>query len=218
MRPRRRRSRRRRHKKMMTNMGLPRPRPDRSLPNPSMKRGRRIDFQRYKPATGRRFQWVLKTEDVDNKARLLARATGVPPNRRGSMPANHHPSILPSLSFQALQTRRRGRFPRPSRSLSEEECKNSLGALSGLSRTPPPIAALALPPSSLPAGLVRLDRVELTSDAPRLLLCCCLGRRRGCGQVPSSRPTYRSATGPEGGEADDGRRVTAVSRGIRDER
>ena len=77
-----------RHKKMMTNMGLPRPRPDRSLPNPSMKRGRRIDFQRYKPATGRRFQWVLKTEDVDNKARILARATG----------ADSHPQQEPEFT------------------------------------------------------------------------------------------------------------------------
>ena len=105
-------------------------------------------------------------EDVDDRARIPARAvTAIP----------RHP-ISPSPPFLSSPSNQEGdgpRSPSPSSvSLSEEECKNSLEALSKLSRTPTahPAAAAALPLSLGPPGLVCLDRVELTSDAPRLLL------------------------------------------------
>ena len=72
--------------------------------------------------------------------------------------ATQYLSLLPSipLSFQALQIKEKTTtvplsLSASSVSLSEEECKNSLGALSKLSRTPAHPAA-ALLPSPLGCG------------------------------------------------------------------
>ena len=107
-----------------------------------------------------------------------------------------HP-ISPSPPFLASPSNQEGdgpRSPSPSSvSLSEEECKNSLEALSKLSRTPTAHpAAAALPLSLGPPGLVCLDRVELTSDAPRLLLPPPPPRLLRLLPTSAKLPTYRS--------------------------
>ena len=164
--------------------------------------------------------------------RIFARAvTAMPPNISHSFP----PFLSPFKPFKSRRRRRRSLslslslpLSASSVSLSEEECKNSLGALSKLSRTPAHPAA-ALLPSPLgrpvgPPGLVCLDRVELTSDAPRPL--------RLLQGLPSCQHTDRGPKEARGAAAGAGAggeltieeasswlaAMAAVSRGIRDER
>ena len=177
----------RRYKKMMTNMGLAGCSLPRSLFRPQREGGRDERGREGRgreggteganglsekqtttpppPPNGPQNEASEGMEDVDDRARIPARAvTAIP----------RHP-ISPSPPFLSSPSNQEGDGPRslsPSPvSLSEEECKNSLEALSKLSRTPTAHpAAAALPLSLGPPGLVCLDRVELTSDAPRLLL------------------------------------------------